>query len=249
MSDDTTTNGDAVNQAGETSQPDDTIISSADSLRSDQVTDAFDTETPEPQSSDNSESNVSPEDEELYNWAKAKGADPNDPKALLKLAKDIEKGFKKYSEKTSQLQKSVKNTDLLDDNDAVIQEARVLNFYASNPDAREYDGKMGEIVERFEQSDPVFAEHLMKHLDTLYSMAKAESSSVELQAERQRGRDEAIEESTKAQTASAPRANAVSSQPAAQKWSDERVRDVIAAGQYDKYRDEILAWERSAYGF
>lgn len=247
MSDDTTTNNDVVEQAGETSQPEETIISSAESLRSDSTV-ASDTETPEPQSSDNSESSVLPEDEELYNWAKAKGADPNDPKALLKLAKDIEKGFKKYSEKTSQLQKSVKNTDLLDDNDAVIQEARVLNFYATNPDARDYDGKMGEIVNRFEESDPVFAEHLMKHLDTLYAMAKAETSSVELQAERQRGRDEAIEETTKAQTASAPRANAVSSQPAVQTWTDERVREVIAAGQYDKYRNEILAWERSTYG-
>lgn len=248
MSDDTTTNSDVDSQAQDSAQPEETIISSAESLRSDQYTGSSDTNEAEPQSSDNSEISSVTEDDELSNWARAKGADPNDPKALLKLAKDIEKGFKKYSEKASQLQKSVKNTDLLDDNEAVIQEARVLNFYASNPEARSYDGKMGEIVNRFEQSDPVFAEHLLRHLDTLYAMAKAESSSVEVQSARQEGRDEAIQESIKAQTASAPRANATTSQPAAQKWSDERVREVIAAGQYDKYRNEILAWERSAYG-
>lgn len=248
MSEDTTTNDSIESQAVSEPQPEETIERSAESLRSERETVSQDAETPEPQSSDNSESKVPEEDQELYNWAKAKGADPNDPKALLKLAKDIEKGFKKYTEKGSQLQKKVKEHDMFDDNESVIQEARLLNFYATNPDARSYDDKMGEIVGRFEEKDPVFAEHLMRNLDTLFAMAKAETSSMELQAARQLGRDEAIEETNKAQAASAPKANAISAQPSAQKWSDDKVREIIANGQYAQYRDEILAWERSQYG-
>jgi len=252
MSEDTTTDAPIDEQANNSSQPDETIEVSAESIRSNQFTES-DTQEAEPSSDDNSEqSNESSSDElDLKEWAKSKGINPEDPNAILKLARDTEKGFRQYSQKTKQetneLKKKVAESPDFSDNEAVIQEARVINFYNSNPDARNYDEKMGEIYARFQQKDPDFAGHLVRNLETLYAMAKAEDSQNEVISARQQGRDEAIKATKKAQAASTPNVNATSSQPVQSGWNEKRVAEVIASGDYDKHEAEILAWERRQY--
>lgn len=248
MSDDTTTEAPVEEQPLD-GQAEESIEVSADSRRSDVQTDD-DTQEPEAEADDNSEETLDGQDD-LKEWAKKKGIDPNDPDAVLKLARDTEKGFRQYSEKAkaeaNELKNKVTSSSDFSDSEAVIQEARVINFYNSNPDASKYDKEMGDIYARFQQSDPDFAGHLVRHLDTLYAMAKAEDSSSEVQTARQQGKAEATQAIKKAQTASTPKVNASSSTPVQTGWSEQRIQQVIDSGQYDQYREEILAWERTQY--
>jgi hypothetical protein len=252
MSNDTTTEETVVEQPQD-GQAEETIEVSAESLRSDSSDD-----TQEPTEVDNSEEtqedeeeSVPTDDTDLKEWARKKGVDPDDPEAILKLARDTEKGFRQYSEKakaeTNELKKQVTQSSEFGDSESVIQEARVINFYNSNPEARDYDKQMGEIYARFQQSDPDFAGHLVRHLDTLYAMAKAEDNSAKVQQARQEGKVEATQAIKKAQTASTPRVNASSSAPAESGWTKERVAKVIQEGKYNEYREEIKAWERTLY--
>jgi hypothetical protein len=257
MSDDTTTETN-VDEQPQDGQAEGSIEVSADSRRSDrentqepEVQEEDSSENQEDSSTDDNSEEVPTNQDDLKEWAKSKGIDPEDPQAILKLARDTEKGFRQYSEKAkaeaNELKNKVTNSSEFSDSEAVIQEARVINFYNSNPDASKYDKQMGEIYAKFQQSDPDFAGHLVRHLDTLYAMAKAEDSSVQVQQARQEGKVEATQAIKKAQTASAPKANATSSAPAKKGWDEQRIQEVINSGQYDQYRDEILAWERTQY--
>jgi len=257
MSNDTTTDTAEKQQPQEEGQAEATIEVTAESLR------AGEAQTQEPETTeevsedtevaeDNSnETQVNESDDDLKEWARSKGIDPDDPVALARLARDTEKGFRQYSEKAkaeaNELKNKVTNSEDFTDSEAVIQEARVINFYNSNPDARNYDQKMGDIYARFQQSDPEFAGHLVRHLDTLYAMAKAEDNSTEVMNARQQGKVEATQAIKKAQTASAPKANATTTQPVQKGWTQEKVQEVIASGKYNEHREEILAWERSLY--
>jgi hypothetical protein len=258
MSNDTTTVASAEEQPQEDGQAEQTIEASAESLRADsgstEQPQTQEPETTEEVADDNSnETQVEETDssDDLKEWARSKGVDPDDPVALAKLAKDTEKGFRQYSEKAkaeaNELKNKVADSDYLTDNEAVIQEARINNFYFTNPEARKYDVKMGEIYARFAKRDPDFASHLARNLDTLYAMAKVEDSSEEVMNARQQGKVEATQAIKKAQTASAPKANATASQPASRGLNEEKIQEIIASGKYDEHREEILAYERSLF--
>jgi len=254
MSDDTTTEPTSEEQPLKEGQAEPTIEVTAESLRAGTAQAQEPEAEAEAEAEDNSEEtqvNESDSSDDLKEWAKSKGVDPEDPVALAKLARDTEKGFTKYAEKAkaeaNELKSKVTSSEDFSDSEAVIQEARVINFYNSKPEAREYDKKMGEIYARFQQSDPDFASHLVKHLDTLYAMAKAEDNSTEVLEARQQGKVEATQAIKKAQTASAPKVNATTSQPTEKGWTQQRVQEVIASGRYNEHREEILAWERSLY--
>lgn len=251
MSDDTTTDTNLDDQPQENGQAEGTIEVSAESRRSDL---SENTQEPEAEKNSNAEENseeVPANQDDLKEWARSKGINPEDPQAILKLARDTEKGFHKYSEKTksqnNELINKVSDSGEFTENEAVIQEARLLNFYAKNPEAEQYDLAMGEVYANFAQSDPEFAAHLLRHPQTLLAMAKAENSNVQVQQARQEGKVEATQAIKKAQTASAPKANATSSAPTKTGWDEQRVQEVINSGQYDQYRNEIIAWERSQY--
>lgn len=268
MSDDTTTdtgvdNSQPQESSQDTGQAEETIQRTADSLRSDTPTtsaeaseESENTDTePEAQANDNStnqqetetESDEDPETAELQEWADKKGLDTSDPTKLLKAYREAEKRMHDVTTGQSQLKEELSkgNDEYTNEYDGVIQEARVLNFYNSNAEARQYDKQMGEIFARFQQSDPEFATHLSRHLPTLLALAKAENSTEQVQTARQQGKNEAFEKTKKAQAASAPKANAVQSQPADETWNAAKVDKVIQNGEYSKYRDEILAWERN----
>jgi hypothetical protein len=248
MKDDTTTEN-SIDEGAEQSITPDTIEASAESFRSDVVeNEAEDTEEAEQSTTSDDDTTEDSEDAELLAWAEKAGLDTKDPVKILKSLKDTQKKLHETTSQASELRKQVTESEDFSDSESVIQEARVLNFYAANPEARSYDGKMGEIYNRFQQSDPEFASHLVKHLDTLYAMAKAEDNQENVLLARQQGKEEALQKTKQAQASAAPRANAVSSAPPSPAMSQKRVQEIIASGQYDKYRDEILTWERSQYG-
>lgn len=259
-------------------QAEGTIQASAESRRTDQSTPSADgsdepdnTKTePEASAEDNSTENKQddttedaqnqpdtasddedPEVAELQEWANKKGLDTSDPTKLLKAYREAEKRMHDVTTGQSELKNELSKTNdeySANEYEPVIQEARVLNFYNSNPEARQYDKEMGQIYARFQKSDPEFAQHLSRHLDTLLAMAKTENGSSEaqkVQEARQQGKSEAFEKTKKAQAASAPKANAVQSQPEETGWTPEKVDKAIQNGEYSKYRDEILAWERN----
>lgn len=241
MQNDTTPDNSAVDQAANQPLPEETIQASAESLRSDSVTDTSEAAQATP-------SSENPEAQELLDWAKSSGMDTSDPVKILKRLRDTQQALHENTNKTSELQKQVGNTDYFDEPSAVIQEARVLNFYNSNPDARNYDVKMGEIYQNYAVTNPEFADQLLRNLPALYAMAKLEDTQQQVVSARQQGMNEAIEATKKAETAAAPSVNATSSAPAPSAWSDAKVAEVIAKGQYDQYRDEIISWEKTQMG-
>lgn len=241
MQDNTTPDNSTAEQAANQPLPEETIQVSAESLRSDSVTDTSEAAPATP-------SEENPEAQELMDWAKSSGMDTSDPVKILKRLRDTQQALHENTNKTSELQKQVSNTNYFDEPNAVIQEARVLNFYNSNPDARNYDVKMGEIYQNYAVSNPEFADQLLRNLPALYAMAKLEDTQQQVVTARQQGMNEAIEATKKAETAAAPSVNATSSAPTPTSWSEERISEVIAKGQYSQYRDEILAWEKSQMG-
>lgn len=247
MQEDTTTEA-TTGEEAEQSTTSETIERSAESLRSDVAAPAEEQEDTQEEATEEVTTSEQDEHQEIRDWAEKAGYDPqSDPKAL-KALRDTQKKLHESTSQVSELKKSVEENEDVSSNDAVIKEARILNFYNSNPEARQYDKKMGEIYSKFTQTDPQFAENLLTHMDTLLAMAKAEESAVQVQTARQQGREEANQQTRKAQASSAPKSNAVSSAPKEEGMSDKRVREIIANGEYDKYRDEILTWERTRYG-
>ena len=174
--------------------------------------------------------------------------DTTDPVKILKRLRDTQQALHENTNKTSELQKQVGDTSIFNENDAVIQEARVLNFYNSNPDARNYDSQMGKIYHNYLGNNPDFADQLLRNLPALYAMAKLEDTQQQVVSARQQGMNEAIEATKKAESASAPIMNATSSAPQTTTWNESRIAEVIAKGQYSQYRDEILSWEKSQMG-
>ena len=251
MEDNTTTDTPVAEEA-EQSTTSETIERSAESLRSDQATVAA-----PPEKEDNNEADeesttsqddpTSEDDQELLDWAEKTGLDTQDPNKILKALRDTQKKLHETTSQVSTLKKTV-NEESDGSDQAVIQEARILNYYSSNPEARQYDQQMGEIYSRFREKDPAFADHLLVHLDTLHAMAKAETAEANIIAARQQGKEEAIKQTKQAQASSAPKANAVTSAPKSEGMTRERVNELIASGKYDEHRDEILAWEKSQYG-
>lgn len=273
MSDDTTTNVEDNPQADESSQPEEgSIQASAESQRSGPVQDTEAQNKEEPETGeeepaeDNSEEHaeeeqqedVSDEDTELAEmreWAEKKGIDPNDTKAVLKAARDADRGFHEYANKqkekkedTDHLYKQVKDNSDYSDNDVVMAEARLINFYNRNPEANDYDMEMGDIYGRFAKSDPSFADHLLRYPETLLAMAKNESTPAKVQKAREEGKNEVIAKQKKATAASSPKTTASASKPQESGWTEDKVNKVLADPiKYEKEFEELKEMERQSF--
>jgi len=252
MEDNTITDAPVVEEAEQSTTPE-TIESSAESLRSDSP--QAEVATPEKednneaeQSTTSTDEQTSTDDQELIDWAEKTGLDTKDQNKILKALRDTQKKLHETTSQVSTLKKNV-NEDIGSGSDqAVVQEARILNFYNSNPEARALDKEMGEIYSRYRETDSAFADHLLVNLDTLHRLAKAESAETREIAARQKGKEDAIKQTKQAQASSAPRANAVTSAPEKTEMTSERVNEIIASGKYNDHQEEILAWEKRQYG-
>lgn len=168
-------------------------------------------------------------DDGLERFAKSQGIEDvssltERERSLLKTAHDNQREARKRMQADSdELRKSVdkaaevsdeevENLDAEDAHDARVdaklykieQTQRTLDFYAKNPEAREYDREMGEIVfEELENNGKEAARYLASDLNRLYVLAKARRGENDAEVAREAGRREERELLRKRQEGSA----------------------------------------------
>lgn len=115
--------------------------------------------------------------DDVEEWAKKKGLPLEDPKKLAAMYRDAEKKMHQATEKARELETAATsqtldytgdpNIDALNQqvNTLLIQNS-VRDFFQANPEAREYESKMAEIVTQ--------RPHLKGDLDALYALAKTD---------------------------------------------------------------------------
>jgi hypothetical protein len=200
VSDETTTTESSDTQASESSQPEVTNNEAAES-QAETTSQSDDSEVTEPQTDNSDET-------ETKEWAAKKGVDINDPIALAKLARETEKSFHAKSTEVSELKKvvgaqtpeGVADGTVEADAYPIMNRLRVAEFYNDNPDAKQFDAKMAEIVDE--------KPWLAQDLDVLLAVAKSESAGEAALKARQDGRKEALDSVAKATAAGAPKATA-----------------------------------------
>lgn len=114
--------------------------------------------------------------DDVESWAKKKGLPLEDPVKLAKMYRDAEKRMHEATEKAREFNTAVMDQPLVsytgDEtvdalaaqvNQLTIQN-KVNSFWEANPDAREFEGKMAEIVMQ--------RPHLQNDLDALYALAR-----------------------------------------------------------------------------
>ena len=156
-------------------------------------------------------------DEETAAWAEKKGIDLNDPEGIKKAVqsyREAEKQLHKASQERSELQKLVQSGELtppVDDSEVAQLKAEVAqmrmenqvnNFWNKNPEAREYESDMVEILNQ--------RPHLANDLDALYALARVQSGSDKVQ-----GGKEALERLATKQKASVARGAATTQETSA----------------------------------
>lgn len=218
-------------------------------------------------SSNNDKDDQSSDDDGFSKFAKSQGFDPSDltdrERKALKIAHDNVKAFRTKEQK-DELRKATEdindpkdvrdNEELSDAEKREIQRdmeiaqlraaQRTRDFYDSNPQAKEYDKEMGQLIkEEQEKHGTAAARYLAQDLERLYILAKARRGNDDSDAAREAGRREERELLRKRQEGSADSSH--STQPNAPKT--KVTRDWLAS-EYDpknaehrKMVDEALA--------
>lgn len=163
---------------------------------------------PDAEQADSGESQADADD--IEDWAKKKGLPLEDPVKLAKMYRDAEKRMHEATAKSKELNQAVMEQPLVEytGNDYVDQLAaqvnqltiqnRVETFFSANPEAREYETKMAEIV----QQRP----HLQQDLDALFALARNDPNR-EAELKKEGGR-QALTNLAQKQQAVPPRAGA-----------------------------------------
>ena len=201
---------------------------------------------------------VTAQPDELTKWAQAKGIDPNDPSAALKMAREAEQRMHQATEAAAAAKKQAEaqqlveppayeplysdpNTDLSARLVKLEVEAKVATFYAQNPDAKALDAEMSQIAVK----DPVLAAYVQRtgNIETLYNIAKANVAQNDVKAAEERGAARARAELAKASKAGLPQTAATQAAPT-QKLSDEIIGQ-MSIDEFNARREEINAWAAS----
>lgn len=219
-----------------TSSVDDTQAAPEPQLEDNNTNDEAVTETSETsQTSDSSETGPAEadnsDDTEIKEWAAKKNLPLDDPIKIAKMYRESEKELGRKGQQSGQLAKAsetASETLGVDDLQATNNRLSVLEFYTVNPQARDYDDKMAEIL-----TDKPY---LAQDLDTLYVLAKARTAESELLAARQAGKKDALSAAVQAEQAGAPKATATTREtPKA--MSDEDIGNMTPV-QYAKWRQD-----------
>lgn len=196
MDEETTTSSVVDDTASNDSQP------VADNTNDEAVTETSETS----QTSDAEETGPqadNSEDTDIKEWAAKKNLPLDDPMKIAKMYRESEKELGRKGQEAGQLAKASETASEslgVDDLQATNNRLSVLEFYTVNPEARDYDGKMAEIL----NDKP----YLAQDLDTLYVLAKARTAEAELLAARQAGKKDALSAAAQAEQAGAPKATA-----------------------------------------
>lgn len=119
-------------------------------------------------------------EDDVESWAKKKGLPLEDPVKLAQMYRDAEKKMHEATAKAREFNTAVMDQPLIDytGNEVIDQLASQMNqltiqnkvnsFWESNPEAREFENKMAEIVTE--------RPHLQNDLDALYALARNDPS-------------------------------------------------------------------------
>lgn len=156
---------------------------------------------------------------ELSQWAIKKGVDPNDPQAVLKMARESEQSMHKATAETAETKRLIDlqsamaagtgydpayadtnmdvNSTLMRDMAQLKTESKVANFYAQNPEARQYDAAMAALVIQNPQL-------VVLDIPSLYKLVKADKMDTELAQAKDSGAQEARKQLAKTSRAAMP---------------------------------------------
>lgn len=185
------------------------------------------------------------DDFDAESYAKKKGLPLDDPKKLAKMYADAEKKMHQATEKARELERTAMAQVPLDytgdpNTDALTQQVNTLlvqnnvrDFFQNNPEAREHESKMAEIV--------LERPHLKNDLDALYALAKTDPSR-ESELKQQGGRD-ALTNLAQKQQQIPPGANATNSGVfESQQINPQNVYDLVDKNDqawFEKHHAEI----------
>ena len=170
------------------------------------------------------------EEAELLSWAEKKGVKTDDPVALLKMVRESEKKMHETSQEARQLRETfntIGEEQGLDDTSLLVNRLTVTDFYLNNPDARQYDDKMAQIV--------IERPYLANDLDTVYKLARFESAEQELLAQKQKVQKDTIAQVAKAEVAAPPQASASTRETAPTEVTDEQIAN-MSLQEYEEWK-------------
>lgn len=239
---DETTTETTVQDSGDT-----TIVSQPEST--DESAAVETTETSDVQETPQEVQSEPSDDEQLDNWAKNKGLelDSDNTRKAAKMAREAERAMHAKAKQKSELEQSLVNevqdqadaAGLGDDERVLVRQLAVKqtvrDFFDSNPDAKDFEAKMVELV----QTKP----HLAGDLEALYAVALKDSGrDTTLKSE---GGREALESLKSKQMASAPKGAAVNPVGSGNsKITSENVNELVGQNDlkwYEAHREEINA--------
>ena len=193
---------------------------------------------------------------ELEQWAQKKGVDPNDPLAALKMARESEQAMHKATQEAAEAKRLIDlqttmaarpsydpayadpNLDvtskLTQDVAQLKAENSVVNFYAQNPEAREYDDAMASLVIQ----NPALR---LVGIPTIYKLARADKMEADLASARNEGATEARKTLAKSSRASMPTSTASNQANNSNRLTMEKI-DAMPFDEYQSRAAEIDAW-------
>lgn len=187
------------------------------------------------------EDSSQPEDAELTKWAKAKGLDLNSESEikLAKMARESEKAMHSAkSEAKSAFQEEAMKVN--DSADPVAErlaslEAKVAitDFYTANPEARDYDEKMGEAL----ANDPALLNYVREtgNINAVYGIVKSADSAKDAESFKKEGGREALTQLANKQQAAAVKGSAVNSAPSSSETITPQNVDAMIAKNGHKW--------------
>jgi len=188
-------------------------------------------EVSETSEADTTNQTESSDDDELLAWAEKKGIKTDDPKVLLKMVKESEQKMHSATQEAKALKTTVNTVGEeqgFDETSQLLNRLKVTEFYLNNPEAKQLDEQMAEIV----TAKPYLAEDL----ETVYELAKARSSAVNNVAAKQQGQKEALAQVAKAEKAAPPNASATTREGV--KQVDDAAIAAMSLSEYNAWKKE-----------
>ncbi len=188
---------------------------------------------------------VPEESDEIKSWAEKKNLPLDDPIKMAKMVREAEQKMHSVSQETK-LKEAVQTppsedfgVDPIDEVRHEVQQLRLQNqvseFYNANPEARQYDAQMAELV----QQKP----YLANDLESLYAVARFNELSSDREAIKQDGGREALTKLAQKQQTTAVKGNAVTPELVnTQKITPENVDRLVAQNDqkwFEAHYDEI----------
>ena len=239
MSEDTTTTSTPAADTGATEQV--AQPAPAEPVEADVSAPAQTTEQPETPSTEKKD------DFDANKWAETKGLNLNNPEDVAKMVKSYSEAEKKMHQSSQQaselkgvIDEEVAKIGVPEDDVLALQqrmqvieaERAVENFYAQNPDARQYDAKMAQIARDKGIGD----------IDALYAMAKVEAlNNGGAEALKDEGKKEGLQDLALKQKVASATSSATTKQMATPEVTREDVQRALASGDVTWLRNNKAA--------